>query len=130
MTNKKDEHPYADILRAIADGKSIQVRYEDGEWLDASGDDGIYYVLNMRKLRIKPSTIRIGDCDVPEPVRHKLDYGVRYFVTDPADEELACQSFWGDDETDLMWLERGFIHLNKESAIIHAKALISLTEEK
>ena len=53
-------HPYAEILRAIADGKQIQRLVGIDEWYDVSHNDALHYVreataqLRHTDLRIKP----------------------------------------------------------------------------
>ncbi|MGJ0636813.1 hypothetical protein [Xenorhabdus bovienii] len=78
--------------------------------------------------RLKPRTIRIGSVDVPEPVREPLGSEQEYyypFISD--DDGLYRSTEWWGDSYDNARLYRGLIHLDCESAEIHAKALISLT---
>lgn len=83
-------------------------------------DPGIY----RRKLK----TIRIGEFDVPEPLRTALAVGTSYYVAEIEAIDLSCYSHWGNDELDQRWLERGLIHLTKDAAELHAMALISLSK--
>jgi hypothetical protein len=76
--------------------------------------------------RRKPQTRRIGEYDVPEPVREPLERGQRYWVASPTESSYFVSITWDDDYIDLLWLERGLIHLDKESARIHGKVLASL----
>lgn len=75
------------------------------------------------EYRIKPKTIRIGDIDVPEPVREALEIGQEYFVASPA-MGGGSQFMWNGCAHDLKFLRHGLIHLNREAAELHAKALI------
>ena len=75
-----------------------------------------------------PKTIRIGEYDVPEPVREPLEEDKEYWGVDPMAEELAWKYKWSNALFCNMRLRRGLIHLTKEAAVIHAKALLSLTE--
>ena len=76
------------------------------------------------EYRIRPRTIRIGELEVPEPVREALADGGTYYGADPSDEDFYMTLTWDDDAVDFMLMGRGLIHLTKEAAIEHAKALI------
>ncbi|MEQ1974999.1 hypothetical protein [Xenorhabdus sp. SGI240] len=68
--------------------------------------------------------------DVPEPVRAPLELNRTYYV--PALCMLGSitdKLEWYEDEHDYMNLGRGLIHLDRESAEIHARALMSLTSK-
>ena len=80
------------------------------------------------EIRRKPRTIKIGDIDVPEPVRTAPDHEFYYPVLSNA--SLFNNEIWLGGAQDIAKLERGLIHLDKESAITHAKALLSLTQKK
>lgn len=75
-----------------------------------------------------PKTIRIGEYDVPEPVREPLEDGKEYWGVDPTATELAWSYKWNNAGFCNLMLRRGLIHLTKEAAVIHAKALLSLTK--
>ena len=75
-----------------------------------------------------PKTIRIGEYDVPEPVREPLEDDKEYWGVDPMAEELAWKYKWKNALFCNLRLRRGLIHLTKEAAVIHAKALLSLTK--
>lgn len=122
-------HPKAEILRAIADGKIVQRRnalYIKDDWFD---DDNplVYLTDDTFEWRIKPETIDINGIEVPCPVREPLRYGQIYYTPRIRDEVLYAELKWNDDNIDRRLLERGLIHLTKESAIAHAEALLSFT---
>ena len=75
-----------------------------------------------------PKTIRIGEYDVPEPVREPLEKDTEYWIAHFSLAELANRFKWYSDEFDNRVLKNGLIHLTKEAAVIHAKALMSLTK--
>jgi hypothetical protein len=77
--------------------------------------------------RIKQKTININGFEVPEPVRDKLEEGDLYFIP----EALTIEAYdWSDDEIDNNLLKWGLIHLTKEAAELHIKALISFTQRE
>ncbi|MBE8596816.1 hypothetical protein [Xenorhabdus sp. BG5] len=78
--------------------------------------------------RLKPRTIKIGEYDVPEPVREPLEELTMYYIPDICGN-YADAICWDGDEQDTIWLQRGLIHLDRESAELHAKALIALTSK-
>ena len=75
-----------------------------------------------------PKTIRIGEYDVPEPVREPLEDDEEYWCVDLTAEEFAWMYKWNNAIFCNLMLRRGLIHLTKEAAVIHAKALLSLTK--
>lgn len=129
MTDKK-EHPHAWVLRAIADGEPLENfelkthKWSDDEWRNAS--NGLTVLLlapGEWQVRRKPRTIRIGDMDVPEPMREALTVGTPYWVTGFS----GCPSFssvWGGSDYEVRWLASGGCHLTYEAAELHRKALI------
>ncbi len=79
------------------------------------------------QYRRKPSTIKVNGFDVPEPVRGRLKHGALYFLPSPSIEEFSGATWtWVDDGMDEMLLSRGLIHLTKDNAIIHAKAMLGI----
>ncbi|MDC9623612.1 hypothetical protein PSI22_18705 [Xenorhabdus sp. XENO-7] len=82
--------------------------------------------------RLKPRTIRIREYVVPEPVRNESEindgefYHVPYFLNGFAD---TYRCVWVRNDHDIERLRNGLIHKDKESAHLHAKALISLTQK-
>jgi hypothetical protein len=80
--------------------------------------------------RIKPRTIRIGEIDVPEPVRVALNVGETYYIVQDSAETISMEFTWASDSVDNRLLSRGLIHLTREAAELHAKALITISGGK
>lgn len=59
-------HQHADILRAIADGKKIQM-FEKGVWYDAGLRNFASYC-GRTEFRIAPETITINEVECPKPM--------------------------------------------------------------
>jgi hypothetical protein len=74
-----------------------------------------------------PSHDPIGKYDVPEPCREPLENDQFYYVADVIDQDDPLCSIWTGSRTGFDWLKAGLVHLNKEAAIAHGKALRSLT---
>ena len=100
----------------------------DAKWKEPTGspawDEGTKY-------RRKPRTIRIGEIEVPEPVREPLQNGEKYFVPAIDYGDYHANIFaWSNDYTDKRLLRQGMVHLTNEAALSHARALITLTAKE
>ncbi|SFU93796.1 hypothetical protein [Xenorhabdus koppenhoeferi] len=131
------KHIHADLWTKYAEFAQIMENpwsqfqywnYEDECWCDLDEDDGLW-ARGTAKYRLKPRTIKIGNIDVPEPVREPLENGMKYFVVATSGFFLAEAGIWNGAKIHMIHLERGLIHLDPESAELHAKALISLTSK-
>ena len=116
-----DEYP----LVVIVAGGSLNMHMRDGSYYNKEPDNP-KDIIGM--WSDPPKTIRIGEYDVPEPVRETLEDYQEYWGVDTMAEELAWKYTWHNALFCNLKLRRGLIHLTKEAAVIHAKALISLTK--
>lgn len=132
------EHIHAEILRAIADGKNIQYRpvvTGNGRkytsiWynFDVNDAEACYNLLcplgeaaGKHEWRLAPKTIKIGQYEVPEPVREPLCRGQMFWVVSPF---RGPDSYtWVGDKEDFFALGSGFVHLSKEAATQYYEAL-------
>ena len=95
-------------------------------WRPLKSDPSWHYTVGYRR---KAKTIRIGEYDVPEPLQIKPDMREKYyFVTFKGDDNVHSY-LWSDDNVDNQLLSNRVVHLNREAAELHAKALISLTKQ-
>ncbi|MDR0219225.1 MAG: hypothetical protein LBI71_10135 [Enterobacteriaceae bacterium] len=130
------KHIHADLITKYAELSHItdkpweyfEYRYRDnGEWLSCIG--GISFIDSFQ-YRLKPRTIKIGNIEVPEPIRNESEindgefYHVPYFLNGFADTDRCI---WVGRDYEIERLRNGLIHKDKASALIHAKALIALT---
>ena len=97
-------------------------------WDDVDASMRFYDTMEYRLKPEPPKTIRIGEYDVSEPVREPLDEYTEYWIASFSLETLANSYKWYSDKFDYRVLKNGLIHLTKEAAVIHAKALMSLTK--
>ena len=81
-----------------------------------------------RRIPTPPPTLFINGIEVTEPVREPLNDGDRYFIPDLCG--AADDIEWASDCWDMENLRDGLIHLTKESAEIHRKALLSFTAKE
>lgn len=119
------QHPYADILRAIADGHGIQFKPEESEtWIDRSAAN----VLRMVQLqtdsplqfRIKPSTVLINGKDVPAPLSVPPACGTMVW------EPTICANgeHWQGLVHQFHLLNSGKLFASSEDCRTHAQALL------
>jgi hypothetical protein len=79
------------------------------------------------EYRIKPRTIKIGDVDVPEPMRVAPEMFTMVYCVTPLMEKSVSAFPWTGSDGETLMLKRGMVHVDAESAKIHAGAIISLT---
>ncbi len=136
-------HPNAEILRAIADGKKVQYRrvvtgngrkytsiWYNFDVKDAEACCNLLQPLGKaagkHEWRLAPKTIKIGQYEVPEPVREPLCRGQKFWVVSPF---TGPDSYtWDGDKEDFFALESGFVHLSEEDAQQHYEVLKKLLE--
>ena len=83
------------------------------------------------EYRRKARTININGHEVPEPYRGEMKKDQPYFI--PRIGWMGCEGnyeeeVWINCTYDNNMIHRGLIHLNKEAAMAHAKALESFTK--
>ena len=119
----RDEYPLVVLVSGASGGLNMHMR--DGNYYNEKPDNP-KDIIGM--WSDPPKTIRIGEYDVPEPVREPLEKDTEYWIAHFSLAELADSFKWYSDKFDNRVLKNGLIHLTKEAAVIHAKALTSLTK--
>lgn len=79
------------------------------------------------QYRRKPRTIRIGDRDVPEPLRVAPAAGVTCWHVHLPAHDMAEPVMFCDTDWQRRMLERGLLHATREGAMAHAEALVELS---
>lgn len=127
--NRENAHLYLPLVQALKEGHTIQFSYspsnQGAQWFDRPD---VQFDAPPEYYRVKPKTIRIGDYDVPEPLRVQPKYGDNYFAAWPTAVDHCNEYRWANDQTDERLFVRGLCHATKEAAVLHAKALLSLTQ--
>lgn len=124
----KQEHSHAHILRAIADGETVQM-YEDAApehtgWFDQTTPEVLRSIARVGyppdRFRIKPATFVLAGIEVPMPLREEPPQEGRFFLADffHVHEYKWCGVQWQKRK-----LAQHFIHATRESAELHSKAL-------
>lgn len=126
-----------EALQAIADGKKLEYKWNDrDEWCELDPLNNGIVIEHIFKenfiFRLAPAMITVGDVSFPKPESKPLKYDTEYWVAEPSHKNYTTlgSSRWADDYLDEFFLHRGLIHLSKENAIAHAKALIKLSGGK
>lgn len=129
------QHPHAEILRAIADGEPLEnfeIRGSDSDWQSwqslANGWMDWLYNPEDWYLRRKQKTIVVNGFEVPEPVREPLEKGQMYWMPllHSTDYVMFVNCTGGATVLEQLALKRGFLHLTKEAAVAHAKAMLGI----
>lgn len=130
----KTEHKYAQVLRWIADGESIQVKTNRGVFVDLDESQvqgtlrniGGGLCVEPEDFRLKPRTITVNGREIVAGEREALQPAESYFVADPTAYEYFVSYCWSAHPVNLDHLARGLVHLTKENAIAHAKAMLDI----
>lgn len=81
-----------------------------------------------KRYRRKPKTILINGYKVPEPLRVAPPYNTSVYIVDLSNKDNYVRDPFGCNEyAYIPLLDKGLMHLSKEAAELHAKALLSFT---
>lgn len=128
---KPAEHPYASILRAIADGLEVQWNDPYGNW--GSQNDGTTLIEIVEALyppgryRIKPRTVTVNGIELPAPETVPPANGTICFFPNLATSG-ALSFVWAGTAIQLEALADGIVHLTKDAAAQWKEALLSITK--
>ena len=129
----KTEHKYAQVLRWIADGKKVEGRTAGtmNEWCDVTDWNDTALSATVRgewdyEFRLKPRTIKVNGREIVAGETAAPELRSTYWSPWFSKDELVCVVRWSDDGVDKNFLKRGLVHLTKENAIAHAKAMLGI----
>lgn len=128
------KHIHADLMMQYAkDAMETDKPWERWEYFDGN----LWVVPDFPmafdeecQYRRKPDVIKINGFEVPVPLKVAPGLGTLYSYAHPSGEDLHITNTWDNDNFDKRLLQKGLIHLTKEAAVAHAKALLSFTEIK
>lgn len=108
-------------------------RRHSSEWKETSGGNPTWSA--HLQYRRKRKTIRIGEFDVPEPLRVAPANGTRVYIVHMLTKNGLSSCTWGainpwSDKVLKAALMNGLLHLNEGDAEIHFKAICSVTRAK
>ncbi len=128
-------HTHAALMAQYAeDAADTEMPWERWEWKRQASDWldmlGCPLWVPEYDYRRKPRTININGFEVPEPLREKPERQTSYWKPSFDDVEQPWeQHTWADDGLDDAWLSLGICHMTREAAELHAKALLSFTQQ-
>ena len=125
------KHEYAEILCAIMVDKNVKLQRtfaNSDRWENIDANYALCLISDGlgNCIRIATNTVRIGDMDVPIPMKVAPPYGTDYWVVNLFCLNLNHLNYWHNDPTDLFYLKRGICHLKEADCRTHAEALIKL----
>lgn len=126
-------HIHADAMRLYSeDALQTDMPWKNWQVFSKTQDEWVALGANPpwspnRQYRRKPKTIRIGDMEVPEPMKTAPEYGTVYWFPSFPYSETADNFAWSGDDVDNRMLQRGLCHATQEAAEAHAKALIKVS---
>lgn len=127
-------HPHAELMAQYAEDARThaepwrlwQWRNLCGQWIDCSWPPSWPPEFAFRR---KPRLILINGHEVPEPLRVAPPVGAQVYIVNLADMRGTDPLYWAGDGFDMRCLSRGIVHLTREAAQAHARALLSFTTE-
>lgn len=131
MNTKVDEGKLIsgkEALIALANGEEVELRVNEVQnWKTAENCVIGHFLQDSFKFRLKPKTILINGNECPAPILwDSLPEGTKFWIADPSrhDGEFCRHLVWDGQDCDVQHLQRGLVHLSKQDAIEHAKAII------
>src|SRR5574344_3035357 len=126
-------HPYSTILKAVAEGKTIQVLEANinpdlpSVWTDITAGDALADVSDEsyapEDMRVKPDTVVINGYEVMVPLREAPACGTEYYHITRS--KTSLKYVWHNSAMDYNFLDMGVVFLSKEDATAFAKALFN-----
>ena len=136
-TPQVTQHKHHDLIVAWAKNPKLQTQFKsphDNGWYNNHISDPHWYEENEYQFKPEePKMLTIIGADgkarsYPEPCKVKLDRYQGYFL---ASIGRACGDYfdkisWTNDSYDNVCLQKGLVHLTKEAAELHAKAMLGI----
>lgn len=123
---------FSEAVKAWVDGVEVQQR-ANGGWFDVTpfkefivNNQRIVPIYTNSDYRIKPKIKTLASLEFPRPEELPLDMETTYWIPEITGfRELFISYGWSGDQFDYEMLLRGMVHLTKEAAVTHAKAIIT-----
>ena len=126
-------HPYSTILKAVAEGKTIQVLeanvdpYIPDVWTDITAELALAAVTTEayapEDMRVKPDTVIINGHEVLAPLRGAPACGTEYY--NASRSKTSLKYVWRNAAMDYNFLDMGVVFLSKEDAAAYVKAMFN-----
>ena len=126
-------HPYSTILKAVAEGKTIQALEANVDpdlpsvWTDIAAEEALAAALEEtyapEDLRVKPDTVMINGYEVLAPLREAPTCGTEYYHVSRSN--TFTKYVWRNSVMDYNFLDMGVVFLSKEDAAAYVKAVFN-----
>ena len=116
------------VLRDVVDKDIIVFKGTNGRLYDDEGEPLEELYLNGWELA--PETIEINGIEVPKPETTAPPYGTTAYMPLLHGTTEVHIIDWNNSKLHHEALTKGLIHLSKDNAIAHAKALLSFTSSE
>ena len=120
-----------ETFQAILDGKKVEYRHPRLDWtiLKPNSFKLSKLLESEFQFRLSQEMVTIGDVSFPKPESEPLELDTKYWLAELSYECYTTTGpmYWEDDSQDRIYLKRGLVHLTRENASAHAKALIKLS---
>lgn len=119
-----------EAVQAFLDGLPVQLkRKTNKDWHTINSNNKLEIFFNDEyEFRIYHEMVTIGGISFPKPICKAPKDGVYVYITQAGCDRYCDHYKWNSDQGFLyIFLKRGLLHLTKENAVAHAKALIQLS---
>lgn len=121
----REPHKHAEIIKAWADGKTIQCSMFGSEWKDIANPS--WNLTEETRYRVKPETFWLGVHEVPMPLSEPPDDASFVFVVNLVNPNgYTYLRFYKYEGLSQDLLKSGFMHSTREAAQKHAQAIQKL----
>lgn len=106
----------------------FQERQLGGDWVDL---ESFPIIKDDSEYRRKSSAFNVGGFEFDEPIDYQLPDGTVYYTPNPLRDRLFEEWKVGQYKMiEQINFDRKIVHLTSESAVNHAKAMLTLTKKK
>ena len=126
-------HPYSTILKAVAEGKTVQALEANvdpaipGVWTDITAEEALTAVSAAtyapEDMRVKPDTVIINGHEVLAPLREAPTCGTEYYHVSRS--KTFTKYVWRNSVMDYNFLDMGVVFLSKEDVVAYVKAMFN-----
>lgn len=126
-------HPYSTILKAVAEGKTVQALEANvdpdipSEWTDITAETALAAITAEEyapeDMRVKPDTVIINGHEVLAPLREAPTCGTEYYHVSRS--KTFSKYVWRNSVMDYNFLDMGVVFLSKEDAAAYVKAMFN-----
>ena len=117
-----------EVVQALEFGERVQMLVGD-EWrnLNPALITLEQLIRSDTKYRRAPENITVVGVSFPKAESREPKFGSIYFLPIMDNHPFFMKQTWNDSDVDNVFLKRGVVHLTRDAAIQHAKALIKLS---